>query len=131
MKLPSNYNILTNESRKKTFYFCQPVGHITSVYRLCINYVMSQNNDINKEPVEQFDDFYLFKCPYCKSSIVVMKNELNCKIFRCGVLKKNNEPINPHAPKVECDRLKELDLIDGCGRPFIFRGDYVEKCDYI
>ena len=54
-------------------------------------------------------------CPHCGVSIEI--EALNCAIFRCGVYKIDiNKSINPHAPKAECDELKEKDLIYGCGR---------------
>jgi hypothetical protein len=81
--------------------------------------------------VEVFDDLYLFNCPHCGIQIVVMKKELNCKIFRCGQLKSNGNPIAPHAPKIVCDGLKTNNLIDGCGKPFIFKDTHVEICGYI
>ena len=34
-------------------------------------------------------DFYFFQCPNCNGDIIVEKNELNCKIFRHGIYKKN------------------------------------------
>lgn len=93
----------------------------------------NNNNNIHadREPVERFGDFFMFKCPHCKTSIAVLTSEINCKIFRCGVLKGNNEPMNPHAQKEDCDNLKNKDMINGCGKPFIFKGNYVEKCGYI
>ena len=84
-----------------------------------------------REDVELFDDFYKFKCPHCKIDVVVMKNELNCKIFRCGQLKSNGSQIPPHTQKTECDRLRESDLIYGCAKPFIFKNNFVEICGYI
>jgi len=73
------------------------------------------------------------KCPHC--SIMIEIVELNCKIFRCGVYKSNNEQINPHLPKTECDVLVKNDSIYGCGKPFCIINDaapfIVEKCDYI
>jgi len=82
----------------------------------------------------QEDNSFVFECPNCSQIIQVLENEVMCSIFRCGILKSNLEQINPHAPKVECDRLTEEDLIFGCGKPFkIFKGvdRYVEECDYI
>jgi hypothetical protein len=77
------------------------------------------------------DHFYYFACPHCKQYIAVFDKELNCKIFRCGVYKSTGQHISPHAPKKECDYLKEHDLIYGCGKPFIFKDTHVEPCDYI
>ena len=84
-----------------------------------------------KQGVELCDNFYIFQCPHCQIYIEVHKNETNCKIFRCGIYKSNNQPINPHSPKTVCDELKEKDLIHGCGKPFIFKDTYVEECEYI
>jgi len=85
----------------------------------------------NTEPVEFDDPYYIFKCPHCKIYIIVLKTETNCRIFRCGVYISNNNPIPPHTPKDECDRLKDENLIYGCGKPFIFKEKYVEICGYI
>jgi hypothetical protein len=75
--------------------------------------------------------FYEFNCPYCNIHIMVMKNEVNCKIFRCGVFKQTGQPIHPHLSEVECKRMVKENLIYGCGNPFIFNGSHVEKCGYI
>lgn len=75
-------------------------------------------------------EIMVVECPHCEQKIEVLK--LNCRIFRCGVLKKNFKQINPHAPKNECDHLVRTNQIYGCGRPF--RIDETGKaviCDYI
>ena len=64
------------------------------------------------------DDIYIFICPYCHEDIVVIKKELNCRIFRHGVLKSNYEQVNPHATLQECEYLITNNLIFGCGKPF-------------
>lgn len=56
------------------------------------------------------------KCPHCHEYIIIEK--INCAIFRHGVLKSNMKQIDPHLSKLECDILKEQDLIYGCGKPF-------------
>ena len=89
---------------------------------------MNQNN---KEPVTRDNNFYNFQCPHCQIQIQVQVNDLNCKIFRCGIFKSNFNPINPHGSKIYCDELLNNDLIYGCGKPFIFIDTYVETCDYI
>lgn len=76
-------------------------------------------------------DGYLAECPVCKVSIFVLPNELNCKIFRCGVFKSNGLPINPHLPKVQCLELVKRELIYGCGAAFTFDGTTAKLCDYI
>lgn len=88
-------------------------------------------DDNNKSLVVFRDPFYVFSCPHCGMLIQVNKKELNCKIFRCGVYKKTGKQIPPHAKRVLCDRLRNTKQIYGCARPFIFRGEYVEACEYI
>ena len=72
-------------------------------------------------------------CPHCHQFIEVL--ELNCKIFRCGIYKTNLQQMDPHMSKTDCERLKENDLIYGCGKPFrvdIQNREYVSTiCDYI
>jgi hypothetical protein len=58
----------------------------------------------------------LVKCPNCDIYIEVL--QLNCKIFRCGILKNNGSQINPHLPKSECDKLFNSGKIFGCSKPF-------------
>lgn len=65
---------------------------------------------------------YFIQCPHCHMGIEVEWNQVNCKIFRHGVLKATGQPMNPHTPKNECDRLAREGLIWGCGRPFRFDG---------
>ncbi len=89
---------------------------------------MNQNK---KESVEFDNNYYYFKCPHCLIYIAVHENDLNCKIFRCGIYKSNFSPINPHASKYFCDELINNNLIFGCGKPFIFKNTFVEICDYI
>jgi hypothetical protein len=80
-------------------------------------------------------EFYIFTCPHCEGTIIVHHNELNCRIFRHGALKANQEQMNPHCPKGECDRLVAENLIIGCGKPFRVEGEGVGAkvvvCDYI
>ena len=72
-------------------------------------------------------------CPHC--NLFVMIQEINCAIFRHGVLKKDNSQMNPHLCKSECDRYVLEDLIIGCGKPFkvvLDNKEYkAEICDYI
>ena len=81
--------------------------------------------------IEKDGDHFIFQCPHCADYIVVKASEINCKIFRHGVMKDNLQQVSPHAPKDRCDYLKENDLIYGCGKPFKFDGKSVEICDYI
>ena len=73
------------------------------------------------------------QCPHCNGTVIV--EQLNCKIFRHGIFKKNGKQIDPHAKKEECNEYIEKDLIYGCGKPFrvIEKEDKYEAeiCDYI
>jgi hypothetical protein len=55
-------------------------------------------------------------CPHCDITIEII--ELNCRIFRCGILKSNGQQIDPHLSKKYCDWLVERNEIYGCGKPF-------------
>jgi len=80
-------------------------------------------------------EIYVY-CPHCNILILIYKNEINCSIFRHGVMKNNMQQIDPHLPKEECDRLAKDGLIIGCGKPFRLVTNKEEeytaiKCDYI
>lgn len=77
------------------------------------------------------NNIYRFKCPHCNINIEVLKNQVNCKIFRCGIYKSTGKPIPPHTKKPECDRLVNQNLIYGCSKPFTMDGKNVNICDYI
>ena len=85
--------------------------------------------------VIQDGQWYRFTCPHCNIDVEVNKKQVNCQIFRCGILKSNGKQIGPHTKKQECDRLFQNNLIHGCSKPFRYirhpDGDYVEKCGYI
>jgi hypothetical protein len=86
--------------------------------------------------VEKENDKYIYQCPHCELFVITYENELNCKIFRHGVLKTNNTQISPHCPKQQCDDYVTNDLIFGCGKPYKFiecqqEASYVVECDYI
>lgn len=74
-------------------------------------------------------------CPWCKGSIVISPSELNCRIFRHGVFVDSGQPMNPHAPREECERLVAEERIRGCGKPFRVDGAgerfVAVECDYI
>ena len=62
---------------------------------------------MSKNKVDEDDKFYRFVCPHCSIDIEVQKNQLNCKIFRCGIFKNNGKQMNPHTNKLECERLMD------------------------
>jgi hypothetical protein len=64
------------------------------------------------------------------------EKELNCKIIRHGVFKNSLDQVNPHLPKIECDRLVSENLVLGCCKPAKLiqneKKEYVAiECDYI
>jgi len=77
--------------------------------------------------------FFVVNCPTCKKYVLI--EEINCKIFRHGVLKETGIQINPHSTKEECDYFIKNNLIYGCGNPFqlVLKNNmyYAEKCEYI
>ena len=79
-------------------------------------------------------EFYIFECPHCHGTVIVMKNELNCRIFRHGIYKDGNQ-LPPHSPKELCDKFVEDKENFGCGKPFKIIGENenvkIEPCDYI
>jgi DNA-directed RNA polymerase subunit RPC12/RpoP len=78
------------------------------------------------------DGFVILECPHCGGTIVVKKKQFNCRIFRHGVYKINNTQIHPHMSEEKCKKLKEKDLIYGCGKPFRINGDNIAvPCGYI
>ena len=78
------------------------------------------------------EDYIIVSCPHCGDYIQILKKEINCKIFRHGVLKRSGKQMEPHLEKDECDRLFAEGLIFGCGKPFMLN-DYMIAvvCDYI
>jgi ribosomal protein S27E len=78
-------------------------------------------------------DFFEIKCPHCGGTVIIFKNEINCGIFRHGTMIQTGEPVQPHTPKDECERLVELEQVRGCCKPFRFNANTAnaEACDYI
>jgi hypothetical protein len=78
-------------------------------------------------------------CPHCNDSVII--DEINCGIFRHGVLKINGQQMDPHSSKPLCDELFQSGLIYGCGKPFQIKqipdpdkeaeAFVAEPCDYI
>ena len=73
----------------------------------------------------------LIKCPHCNLDIEVL--QIACGIFRCGIYKKDYRQIPPHSNKTKCDKLKNENLIFGCGKPFHINTPDRKpvKCGYI
>ena len=81
------------------------------------------------------DPYIVVECPQCQNQIQIFRNEINCAIFRHGILKSNGQQMPPHMPKAQCDELASKELIYGCGKPFRLvcnNNTYAaEICDYI
>jgi exopolyphosphatase/pppGpp-phosphohydrolase len=75
----------------------------------------------------------IITCPHCNE--IVWVEQVNCAIFRHGVLKTTMKQIHPHATKEECDYLIKSSSIYGCGKPFRIvqkNGELsTEICEYI
>lgn len=76
-----------------------------------------------------------FECPHCFNLVIVNSNEINCGIFRHGILKETGQQINPHETQANCDKFIRDNLVYGCAKPFEIKkvGDKYEIsiCDYI
>ena len=77
-----------------------------------------------------------FRCPHCNGGIEVLKKDMNCLIFRHGILRDTGKPMNAHEKKTVCIKLFLEGKIHGCGKPFklcrINEGIVViTMCDYI
>lgn len=82
------------------------------------------------------DQYYHFLCPHCQLSIIVFKNELNCKIFRHAIFKDSYKQVDPHLSKDQCDYLLHTNKVFGCAKPFqiIYNNNMqliAQICDYI
>lgn len=88
-----------------------------------------------KRRINDEGDMWTFLCPHCNQYTEVLKQHVNCRIFRHAVFIHNGQPINPHMPKEQCDMLVANNQVYGCAKPIRFQftpqGNYVEICDYI
>jgi hypothetical protein len=76
-----------------------------------------------KTKLKKFIDPYhyvnvLFSCPNCDGTVVVLANQVNCRIFRHGINTKTGQPIGPHDSKESIEKLVDSGAILGCGKPF-------------
>lgn len=82
-------------------------------------------------------DIYSFECPHCDCLVIVNAADINCQIFRHGVMKSTGQQIPPHSLEAECKILSDQNAVYGCCKPFklIKRIDgfpsHIEKCDWI
>lgn len=75
---------------------------------------------------------FIITCPHC--NLFVLIEEINCAIFRHGIIINTKQQIPPHSTKEECEKYIK-DGIIGCGRPFmvvIKNNEYFAiECEYI
>lgn len=76
-------------------------------------------------------DFHFIHCPHCGGGVIVKPEDINCTIFRHGVMKSDLSGINPHETRERCQELYAEGSIYGCGKPFSFDGRRVMCCGYI
>jgi hypothetical protein len=79
-------------------------------------------------------DELIVVCPHC--SVLVLIEQLNCCVFRHGIIIESGKQIDPHAPKELCDFYALRNKIYGCGKPFKIIRDEKDKmvaviCGYI
>ena len=55
-------------------------------------------------------------CPHCFDPILI--EQLNCCIFRHGVVKSTGQQVDPHLSKELCEHYIRNQMIFGCGKPF-------------
>ena len=88
---------------------------------------------MSETKVLELEKDIVIDCPHCNAPILIQK--LNCRIFRHGTYKQNNEQINPHTSQEECNELLMNNMIYGCGKPFKIEakeGEYLAViCEYI
>ncbi|MFM6912391.1 MAG: YgiT-type zinc finger protein [Dolichospermum sp.] len=60
------------------------------------------------------ENLTIISCPHCQFFIII--EQINCAIFRHGVLKESGEQINPHLDRESCENLIEQNKIFGCGK---------------
>ena len=82
------------------------------------------------------EHFFIVSCPHCNGLVTVLYKQINCKIFRHGILRENGKQIEPHLSLDKCDQLIKENKIWGCGKPFQLTMDasdnyYAIICEYI
>ena len=97
---------------------------------------MANNVDTSSNIQDNSSNIIIVSCPHCNGRVLIMKNEINCSIFRHGIYKHNSQQMNPHASERECTRARMDGLIYGCGKPFQLKGSQsgiydAVICDYI
>lgn len=79
--------------------------------------------------VDMSATIFVVTCPHCSDIVAIA--ELNCRIFRHGILKANFQQIDPHASEALCAFYVANNLIYGCGKPFTIIDNLAVACDYV
>jgi hypothetical protein len=99
--------------------------------RKCID---EESVNENRRALHDEVTMWTFLCPHCNQFTEVLKNQVNCQIFRHATF-MTGQPINPHLPQALCEQLIQQGQVYGCAKPFRLRftpeGNYAEICDYI
>ena len=64
------------------------------------------------------DNYIIISCPHCTDSVLIYKQEINCRIFRHAVYKQTGEQVNPHLDQPSCENLSKNEMVYGCCKPF-------------
>lgn len=68
--------------------------------------------------MDQEELYLIFQCPHCDELIIIMKDDLNCCIFRHAVYKDSFFQVDPHLSEQLCNYLRRSELVFGCAKPF-------------
>lgn len=93
-----------------------------------INQVGEATNILVNEVTNYSDKVY--NCPHCDAELIINDNDINCGIFRHGVIIQTLQQINSHETEERCKFYSDNNLIYGCGKPFKITNLKIEKCGY-
>lgn len=99
---------------------------------IILQVISNINDDAKQSPKILYDknsQSYTFQCPHCNILLQVMKNQINCKIFRHAIYKSNYTQIPPHSTQQTCEELFNSGKVYGCAKPFLFDGKTVTATD--
>lgn len=94
-----------------------------------INQVINTNTLVINFEEKKLDKVY--NCPHCDAELIINDNDINCGIFRHGVIIQTLQQISSHETEERCKFYSDNNLIYGCGKPFRITNLKIEKCDYI
>ena len=89
------------------------VAKVEPVIKAAIRTCVGRASDIPLKPTD-----IIIECPHCGGTIVTGAKDVNCAVFRHGVLKRSGRQMGPHTKRAECERLVAEDAIVGCGKPY-------------